>query len=272
MSKTIYQRLADYYAQVATVLRGEAKASSVFPNTTDVGLSREGIIAHLLRSHLPSKCNVFLGGFVFDESGNESKQLDIVVNTDTTPRFKPVHDSDKSFSPVEGTLGIISVKSTLDKKELVDALDGIASIPPMVDLAGRATFGITIKDYDDWPYKVVYASDCIQPRTLETHLNDYYLNNVDVPLTRRPDLIYCSGRCAIIRWKDGMKVATGDQSDGSQHKVGEYVCMTNLPDLHGILWLLRSLQEKATASAHIIYTYGHILDKTLYEANRTARS
>ena len=72
MSKTIYQRLADYYAQVATVLRGEAKASSVFPNTTDVGLSREGIIAHLLRSHLPSKCNVFLGGFVFDESGNES--------------------------------------------------------------------------------------------------------------------------------------------------------------------------------------------------------
>ena len=142
MPKPIYKRLAEYYVKVAEVLRGEASVASIFPNTTDIGLSREGIYAELLRNHVPSKCNVFLGGFVFDEDGNESKQLDIIVSTDTTPRFRPTPGSAKSFSPIEGTIGIISIKSKLDKKELNDALDGIASIPPMSALKGRTSFAV----------------------------------------------------------------------------------------------------------------------------------
>ncbi len=106
MPKPIYERLRKYYKKVAEVLRGQASTSSIFPNTTDIGLSREGIYAELFRNHLPNKCNVFLGGFVFHEDGNESKQLDFIVNTDTTPRFRPTPGFSKSFSPIEGTLGI----------------------------------------------------------------------------------------------------------------------------------------------------------------------
>lgn len=118
MAQSFSKRLREYYLRVAKVLRGEADAASIFPNSSDVGVSRERIYADFLRQHTPSKCNVFLGGFLFHMDGSESKQLDIIVTTDTAPRFD-FHNPDgggKSFSPVEGTLGVVSIKSNLDKK------------------------------------------------------------------------------------------------------------------------------------------------------------
>ena len=87
MAQTFFDRLRDYYVKVASVLRGEADAASVFANTTDIGISREKVYVEFLKQHTPSKCNVFLGGFIFDEDGAESKQLDIIITTDTAPRF-----------------------------------------------------------------------------------------------------------------------------------------------------------------------------------------
>jgi len=118
MAGTFFHRLRSYYLEVASVLRGEAKAASVFPNATDVGMARERIYAEFLRQHAPSKCNVFFGGFLFGEDGSESGQLDVLVATDTTPRFNLNNEdgAGKSFSPVDGTLGVASIKSTLDKK------------------------------------------------------------------------------------------------------------------------------------------------------------
>jgi len=130
MPDNFFFRLREYYLNAASVLRGEADAASIFPNTTDIGMSREKVYSEFLRLHAPSKCNVFLGGFLFDMNGNESKQLDIIITTDTAPRFD-FHNRDgsgKSFSPVEGTLGVASIKSVLNKAELENALWGIASM------------------------------------------------------------------------------------------------------------------------------------------------
>lgn len=131
MAKSFFVRLRSYYLKVAEVLRGEADAAAVFANTTDIGMSRELAYVEFLKQHAPSKCNVFLGGFLFDDEGEESKQLDIIITTDTAPRFNlnNKEGAGKSFSPVEGTLGVISVKSTLNRNELFDALGGIASHP-----------------------------------------------------------------------------------------------------------------------------------------------
>jgi Domain of unknown function (DUF6602) len=118
MPKNFFTRLRNYYLDVAKVLRGEADAASIFPNTTDVGMAREKIYANFLKEHAPSKCNVFLGGFLFDLNGSESKQIDVIVTTDTAPQFnfRNQDSGGKSFSPVEGTLGIASIKSNLDKQ------------------------------------------------------------------------------------------------------------------------------------------------------------
>ena len=212
MAGAFFQRLRAYYLDVGAVLRGEAKVASIFPNTTDIGMSRERVYAEFLRQHAPLKCNVFFGGFLFGDDGRESSQMDVLVTTDTTPRFN-FHNKDgqgKSFSPVEGTLGVASIKSTLNKNELEDALNGLASIPPTADLAGRVSFALSIKNYEDWPYKIVYASDGIAAQTLLSHLNSFYASNSAIPLERRPNCIHVAGKYVIFRAVEGMNVWDAD--------------------------------------------------------------
>jgi hypothetical protein len=160
MAQNFFVRLRGYYENVAAVLRGEADTAGIFPNSSDIGLAREKLYVDFLKLHVPAKCNVFLGGFLFDLDGAESRQLDVIIATDLAPRFD-LHNRDgagKSFAPVEGALAVASIKSTLNKHELEDALSGLASIPPTRSLSGRQALGFTIANYPDWPYKIVYAS------------------------------------------------------------------------------------------------------------------
>ncbi len=263
MAYTFFDRLRSYYLRVAEVLRGEADAASVFANTTDIGISRELAYAEFLKQHAPSKCNVFLGGFLFDEDGAESKQLDIIITTDTAPRFN-FHNKDgsgKSFSPVEGTLGVVSVKSTMNRNELIDALEGIASIPPTRTLDGRVNILLKIKNYDDWPVKIVYASKGIAPETLLAHLNDYYAANPAIPLNRRPNFIHIAGNCLIVRAKEGMTLHDRGSGAAESLAVGTYHLVTTDSDLQAIVWTLNELQQNATASTHILFSYGSLINK-----------
>lgn len=263
MAGQFFQRLRSYYLDVAAVLRGEAKAASVFPNTTDIGMSRERVYAEFLSQHAPSKCNVFLGGFLFGEDGSESAQLDVLVTTDTTPRFN-FHNKDghgKSFSPVEGTLAVASIKSTLNKNELEDALTGISRIPPSLPIEERVSFGLSINNYDDWPYKIIYASDGISAESLLSHLNSYYLDNPNIPLGRRPNVIHVSGKYVVFRAVAGMSMWNPDKQQSEQLEIGTFHPVIRDPDLQGLLWVLDSLQQRATASTHILYSYGEIMNR-----------
>lgn len=269
MSQPIFSRLRKYYAKIAAVLRGEADVASVFPNTTDIGLSREGIYAEFLRNHLPSKCNVFLGGFVFDEQEKESKQLDIIITTDTTPRFKPTTGSDKSFSPIEGTLGVVSVKSNLNKEQLIDAVAGIASIPPMAPLDKRVSPLLKISDYEDWPLKVIYATESVQPETLLSHLNEFYQNHAEILFARRPNIIHVAGKCCIIRIIKGWDIQDPVTGQKIPSKIGEYHLFTKDPDLQAITWTLNMLQQNAVSSTHILFSYQYILNNVLLRTDNS---
>lgn len=263
MSQSFFQRLRNYYHDVAAVLRDEAKPASIFPNTTDVGMSRERVYAEFLRQHAPSKCNVFFGGFIFGDDGSESKQLDVIITTDTTPKFD-FHNRDgtgKSFSPVEGTLGAVSIKSTLNKNELEDALAGIASIPPTASLEGRVNILLKIPSYEDWPYKVIYASDGIAGDTLLAHVNAYYEANSSIPLYRRPNLIHVAGKYVIFRAIAGMSQWDITTQKYTKLEDGSFHLYTRDSDVQGIVWLLDGLQQRATASTHILYNYGELINK-----------
>jgi hypothetical protein len=265
MTQPFFTRLRSYYLKVAEVLRGEADAASIFPNTTDIGISRELIYAEFLKQHAPSKCNVFLGGFLFDEDGAESKQLDIIVTTDTAPRFD-FHNKDgagKSFSPVEGTLGVVSVKSTLDEKELFDALRGIASIPPTRSLVGRINPLLKFDKYDDWPLKIVYASKGITPDTLSAHLSAFYIANPSIPLSRRPNLIHVAGSCLFARGVEGMALTDIASGVVKPVTIGDYLLIKQNSDLTAIVWTLNQLQENAALSTHIFFKYAGLINKVM---------
>lgn len=258
-----FERLRAYYLKVAEVLRGEASAASIFPNTTDIGISRENIYANFLKQHAPSKCNVFLGGFVFDEEGLESKQLDVIITTDTAPRFN-FHNHDgagKSFSPVEGTLGVVSIKSHLNRNELFDALSGIASIPATRPLDGRVNPMIKIKNYDDWPTKVIYSSSGISPETLLKHVQDFYQTSPSIPINRRPNFIHVAGVALLARASPGMSLHDKATGEITALNEGEYFSVTADPDLQAIVWVLNSIQQNATASSHINFNYGSFINR-----------
>ena len=209
-----YTRLRKYYLDVAGVLRGEASAASIFPNASDIGEAREQIYAAFLRQHAPSKCNVFLGGFLFHKDGSESRQMDVIITTDTAPRFNfhKLNEAGKAFSPVEGTIGVASIKSSLDKNQLFDSLDVISSIPPMESLGKRISPLVKMKNYDDWPFKIIYASSGINGQTILSHIQDYYIKYPGIPLNRRPHIIHVAGQYVIVRITDGMQVVTSTLS------------------------------------------------------------
>ena len=159
-------------------------------------MSREKIYAKFLTEHLPKKCGVSYGGFIFDDSGLESKQLDILITSDVSLRFDFHNEGNagKTFSHIEGVLGVTSVKSTLDKKELFDALGGFSSIPETGSLEKRILPFIKIPNYEDWPVKILYASDGVKYETLLKHINSFYDENSDIPLYRRPNYIHVAGK------------------------------------------------------------------------------
>lgn len=265
MAQDFFTRLRKYYLKVAEALRGTADAATVFPNPSDIGGAREKIYADFLRQHAPSKCNVFLGGFLFQDDGTESKQLDVIVTTDTAPRFD-FHNPDgggKSFSPVEGTIGVASIKSTLDKQQLFNALSGIASIPPTKSLDGRVSPIMKVSNYDDWPYKIIYASNGLTGPTIRQHVLDFYVEHSNIPISRRPHLIHVVGKYAILRIVAGMKLRSVNSKPDEELETGDYILLTRDPDLQAMAWALYGLQENATASSHILFRYGDLINKVL---------
>ena len=264
MSENFFVRLKGYYESVGAVLRGEASAATIFPNTSDIGMSREKVYVEFLRTHAPVRCNIFLGGFIFDMAGHESRQLDVIVTNDTTPRFD-LHNKDgngKSFSPIEGTLGVVSVKSTLGQRELEDALLGIASIPLTSSLDKRLVAGIDVPDYDDWPLKIVYASNGISAKKLLMHLFAFYHLRPEIPFHRRPNIIHVAGKYVLLRTLKNMSdLVSAHYGTPSTLQIGNYNLLTVGADLQGIQWAIQGLQKKALASSFIIFNYGEMINK-----------
>jgi hypothetical protein len=264
MRRSFFVRLRKYFLEAAKVLRGEADVASIFQNTTDIGTSREKIYSEFLKQHLPSKCNISFGGFLFDENGNESKQLDIIVTTNTVQRFN-FHNKDgagKIFSNIEGTLGVVSVKTRLGKSSLYDGLQGIASIPNTKPLGNRVNPLLSIKNYDEWPLKVIYATEGIVCETLLSHVNEFYNNNPAIPLTRRPEFIHVSGKYLLVRTTETFRTVRNDKTGVvTNFSAGIYHSIITDPDLQAILWVLHKLQEYAAASTHILFSYQNIIEK-----------
>jgi hypothetical protein len=248
-----YDRLKEYFEKVATVLKGQADSASIFPNTSDKGVSRELVFINFLQQHIPSKCDAFLGGFLFGENGDESRQLDVIITTDSVPKYN-FHNPDgkgKSFCSIDGCIGVASVKSRLDKKELLDSLNLLASIPEQKELDDEQILpSFSIDNYEDWPYKIIYASDGLELKTILKHVDDFYTTN-KISLYRRPNVIYVPDKYVIYR---DMRTIIDDKPI----KKGQYVALDTNPDLIAMMCILNELQQNAACSNFIKFNFGEI--------------
>lgn len=258
MSQPFLGDLREYFVCVAQVLRGEATAASVFPNSTDKGMSRERVYSQMLRDHLPSACNVLFGGSLFNQRGELSKQIDIVVTNDVCPQFNH-HNRDgtgKVVACVDGTLAAVSVKSFLDRKEVFEALSNLASIPQH-----RTDWNPPLEDADahvgQWPYKVLFAFDGATADTVKKAMHDFSTQYGSYPRNRQPDMIHVLGKYRLVKFWKAMV------HEGHTIKAGHYVTMTTDCDVAAMATVVATIQQILLASRSIPYHYGELFERML---------
>ncbi len=258
MANSFYQRLKEYYQDIGEKMVSEAKISSVLPNPSDKGSARETVYFNFLKDSLPISCNIALGGYLFDLTGRESKQLDIIVTNSTSLKYRvPIGGTEKEFACVEGSLAVAEVKSNLDAKELLDALKKIASIPPMMPLEGRIPSILTIPNYDDWPYKIIYAHKGNRLETLCQSLNEFYSEHSTIPFTRRPNLIHVNGAGYIAYI--GPK---GRQlRNGKTVPAYTFYQMSDSTNVWALMEAIKEIQIRSLSSQYILHHYSSMIDK-----------
>jgi hypothetical protein len=260
MPQPFTDRLRSYFIKVGEVLRGEAAAASIFPNSTDVGIARERVYAEFLKHHLPQGCHVAFGGFLFGQDGSESGQIDIIVTSDSALQYKFFNrdGGGKFFTCVDGTLAVVCLKSTLDSKELHDALRNISSIPDKLPIGERVPPSLNLReaDYNDWPFKIIYASNGISEAALTNTLLDFYKDNPEIPHSRQPNLIHVAGKYSLLRvFTDAPK------SDGTLWPANTYHPHADATDVYPLSYAVTRIQEISAGERFLIQTYGQILNR-----------
>jgi hypothetical protein len=252
MTQPFFSRLSDYYAKVGSVLRGEAGSAAIFPNGTDIGQSRERVYAEFLRLHLPSSCSVSFGGFVFGLDGTESRQVDLLITSDSSPKYD-FHNPDgngKTFTCIDGLLAVASIKSNLNSSELVDSLENLASLPAKSDVTGKVMPLLNVPNYSDWPFKIIYASNGANAETIIKSLNDFYLERPNIPFVSRPNLIHVAGKYNIVRIGEG----GGSTRDGTKLPENSFHIHQDTTDVFALAYAVQKIQNNAAASKHILHS------------------
>ena len=256
-----FDKLGNYYRQIGRDLREKANTAGIFPNASDRGFSRELTYQKFLREHLPSVCNIYLGGFIFNLDGDESKQIDIIVTSGNSIQYKFQSDSSggKSFSCVEGTIGVISVKTRIESRELIEAIENIHSIPDKQPLGIPVSPFFQIRDYDDWPYKVIFGYSGMSLMKIRDKLNEYYSSNPQIPFFRRPNLVHILGQGFLVKVGEG----GGTTRDGTNIPPNSYHLSLDTTDAIGLCLTIMQIQIKSFASNNIFYNFDLIIDKIL---------
>lgn len=124
--KLIRAKIEDFVYEYNNVSR------EIFVNDTgtlihpgEFGMYREKIVAELLKPFLPSKLAVGTG-FIITCQNNISTQCDIIIyDKENTPI---IENGEQRFFPIECVVGVIEVKSVLNKTKFKEALQKLSNI------------------------------------------------------------------------------------------------------------------------------------------------
>ena len=257
MSNDVFGHLAEHYRSVAQELSSQASQAGLLRNSTATGTEREEVYRAVLERHLPRTCDVFLGGYIFDTKGNSSTQMDVIVAGGNAPRFR-MASGERHIAPLEGTVAVAEIKSHLTKETLRDALVGCASIPMMPNPQGIVPPYLKVPKarWNDAPYKIVFAYDGLSSDTICAHIAEYYKQNSDIPLFRRPNIIHVLNKYLIIRIAPGVRVVNlGGGAEAEQPEQGTFHPLDVEPDVSAMAWTLNEVQHSVFSSTHLLYKF-----------------
>ena len=199
-----FARISDYFEAASRAMLDQREAKRrLFINPSDIGKAVEGIYREFLIHHVPAVCDLLQGGYVFDVEGLRSHQMDIIVHSGNTHRFK---DSDgQACATLEGTIADVEITSYLDSSKIDDELKKFAFIPPTKEFRGIGNRQI-INDtdhYREWwldiPLKVLIAFDGLDSKAALDQINSFYTINDHIPIARRVNVLHMLNRYCVIK-------------------------------------------------------------------------
>jgi hypothetical protein len=95
------------------------------PHMGERGAAREEVVRSFLRDYLPKRFAVS-PGFILDADGMVSRQIDAVIYDELCAPVFRVTETQRLF-PAESVAGAVSIKSTLTRQELAEAVENLAS-------------------------------------------------------------------------------------------------------------------------------------------------
>lgn len=107
------------------------------PHPGEKGRGREDVVRSFLREYLPKRFEVG-SGFIVDASGGVSRQIDIVLYDKLSAPVFPVTETQRFF-PAECVAGAVSIKSSLDRRALEDAVENLISVAQLNRFASGRT-------------------------------------------------------------------------------------------------------------------------------------
>ncbi len=123
------------------------------PTPGEKGLGREDVVREFLRHYLPGRFHVE-SGFAVDAAGRVSRQIDAIIYDHlAAPRFQITEGT--RILPVEAVAGVVSVKSFLDKRQLLDAMENIRSVTELDRIAGGRYVPLFGGAISHWEYDLV---------------------------------------------------------------------------------------------------------------------
>lgn len=197
---TTPSRLATILKTTADRLRADlevARAGQQHPTLR--GDVAQAMVRELLTNHLPPSLGV-TGGEVVDSLNSTSGQADIIIyDTRRTPMIFTSPDRSSHAVPAEGVVGVVEVKSRLQKKDLPQLVEHAGKL---ARLEKRAYFTTPISTsysfYGDTlaTFPIIYTVFAFDSDgTYAAELNELQR---DVPLNARVDNVLCLDRGLVL--------------------------------------------------------------------------
>jgi hypothetical protein len=197
-------------------------AQQIISHNPTRGSAAESALRTLLREFLPLRCGTG-SGFLLDPQGNQSRQLDLIVfdQLDSAPLYR---DGDLVIVSPGSAYLMLEVKSVLNREDLEEAFENIASAKRLAPQARGIIFG--------------YES--AKPKTLADALSKTAKSGYE------PDQILCLQERILVSWSPTVKNFTGYQlEDGHavQQLISEVLTASKVANLHPYLPSLQAGNE-----------------------------
>jgi hypothetical protein len=145
------------FGDAAASMAAKFEESTAFTHQGAKGSNREEILRAFLRERVPERFGIARGQIVGPDSPDSRESDVILYDKNICAPILPSRDA--QIFPVEGVSGIIEVKSTLTKNELIDGLGKIADFKKLVpkSYVRWRNAGMSGSRLREHPFGVIFA-------------------------------------------------------------------------------------------------------------------